>query len=156
MSLHTMSWHQILGHIGEKGLKSLQGKGMVEGMSNCNSYFDFYEQCLYGKKNRVKFPSSATREKEILELIHIDVFGIVLIPSFRRSLYYVRFIDDFSRNTWLYFLKNKSKVFNKFKEFKALVENQIGKKIKVLIIDNGGEFYEKEFDQFCKQCGITR
>ena len=59
----TMLWHQRQGHIGEKGLQSLQGKGMVEGMSNCNSYFDFCEHCLYGKKNRVKFPSGATREK---------------------------------------------------------------------------------------------
>jgi hypothetical protein len=56
-------------------------------------------------------------------------------------VYYVSFIDDFSRNTWIYFLRKKSEVFENFKEFKALVENQIEKKIKVLRIDNGGEFY---------------
>ena len=59
----TMLWHQRLGHIGEKALQSLQGKGMVEGMSNCNSYFYFCEHCLYGKQNRMKFPFGATREK---------------------------------------------------------------------------------------------
>ena len=74
-----MLWHQRLGHIGEKGLQSLQGKGMVAGMSNCNSDLDLCEHCLYGKQNRVKFPSSATRENEILELIHSDVFGLVPI-----------------------------------------------------------------------------
>jgi len=47
-------------------------------------------------------------------------------------MYYVSFIDEFSRNTWMYFLKKKSKVFDKFKEFKALVENQTEKNIKVL------------------------
>ena len=104
----TMLWHQILGHIGEKGLQSLQGKGMVEGMSNCNSDFNFYGHCLYGKPNRVKFPSSATRAKEILELIHSDVFGPVHVPSLGGSLYYVSFIDYFSRNTLLYFLNKKS------------------------------------------------
>ena len=77
-------------------------------MSNCNSNFDFYENCLYGKQNQVKFPFGATREKEILELIHNDVFGHVIVPSLGVYLYYVRFIDDLSRNTWLYFLKNKS------------------------------------------------
>ena len=71
----TMLWHQRLCHIGEKGLQSLQGKGMVEDMSNCNSYFNFYDHCLYGKKNQVKFPSGATRENDILELIHSDVFS---------------------------------------------------------------------------------
>ena len=59
-----MLWHERLGHIGEKGLQSLQGKSMVEGMSKCNSDFDFCEHCLYGKQNCVKFPSGATRAKK--------------------------------------------------------------------------------------------
>ena len=115
----TMLWHQRLGHIGEKGLQPLQGKGMVEGMSNCNLDFDFYEHCLYGKQNQVKFPSGAKRKKVILELVHSDVFVPVPIPSLGGSLYYVSFIDDFSINTWLYFLKKKSEVFNKFKEYNS-------------------------------------
>ena len=103
----TMLWHQRLGHIGEKGLQSLQGKCMVEGMFNCNSNFDFCEHCLYGKQNRVKFPFGATRAKEIMMLIHSDVFGHVRVPSLGGSLYYVSFINDLSRNTWLYLLKKK-------------------------------------------------
>ena len=47
----AMLWHKTLGHIGEKGLQSLQGKSMVEGMSKCNFDFDFSENCLYGKHN---------------------------------------------------------------------------------------------------------
>ena len=73
------------------------------------------------------------------------MFGPVHVPSLGGSLYYVSFINYFSRNTWLYFLKRKSKVFNKLKEYKALVENQTGKKIKVLRTDKRGEFCEKEF-----------
>ena len=82
---------------------------MVESMSNYNLDFDFCEHCLYiGKQNRVKFPDDATRENEILELIHSDVFSLVLVQSLGGSLYYVTFIDDFYANTWLYFLKKKS------------------------------------------------
>jgi hypothetical protein len=62
-------------------------------------------------------------------------------------VYYVSFIDDFSRNTRIYFLRKKSEVFDKFKEFKALVENQTEKKIKVLRTNNGGEFCENEFEE---------
>jgi hypothetical protein len=58
-----MLWHQRLGHIGEKGLRTLHGKGMVEGMFNCTLDFDFYEHWIYGKQNRVRFPSGATRAK---------------------------------------------------------------------------------------------
>jgi hypothetical protein len=108
----TMLWHQRLGHIGEKGLQTLHGKGM----SNCTMDFDFYEHFIYGKYNRVRFPSGATRAKGILELIHSDVFGPVHVPSLGKSMYYVSFIDCFSRNTWIYFLIKKSEVFDKFKK----------------------------------------
>jgi hypothetical protein len=71
-------------------------------------------------------------------------------------MYYVSFINDFSRKTWIYFLRKKSEVFNRFKEFKALVENQIEKQIKVLRIDNGRDFCGNEFEEFYKKCGIAR
>ena len=71
-------------------------------------------------------------------------------------MYCVSFIDAFSRNTWIYFIRNKYEVFDKFKEFKALVENQTEKKIKVLRTDNDGEFWGNEFEEFCKKCGIER
>jgi len=71
----------------------------------------------------VSFPYGGKRAKHILELVHSDVFGSVKVPSLGKSMYYVSFIDDFSRNTWINFLKKKSEVFDRFKEFKALVEN---------------------------------
>jgi hypothetical protein len=46
----TMMWHQRLGHIGEKGIRTLHGKGMVECMSNCTLDFYLYEHCIYGNK----------------------------------------------------------------------------------------------------------
>jgi transposase InsO family protein len=70
--------------------------------------------------------------------------------------YYVTFIDDHSRRTWIYFLKTKSEIFKRFQEFKALVENQTGRKIKVLRSDNGGEYTSTKFRDFCTQEGIRR
>jgi hypothetical protein len=66
----------------------------------------------------VRFPYGATREQGILELVHSDVFGPVSVPSLGG---YVSFIDNFSRKTWIYFLRKKIKVFEKFKYFKSLV-----------------------------------
>ena len=103
----------------------------------------------------MSFPSGGKRAKQILELVHSDVFRPMKVPSLGKSVCYVSFIDDFSRNTWIYFLKKKSKVFDRFKEFKALVENQTKKKIQVLRTDNGGEFFSKEFEELCKKCGIA-
>ena len=64
-----------------------------------------------------------TRENGILEMVHSDVFGLVTMPSLGGYMYYVSFIDYFSRKTWIYFLRKKSEVFERFKEFKYLVEN---------------------------------
>jgi hypothetical protein len=74
----NMLWHQGRWHIGEKGLQSLQGKCMVEGICNFILDFDFCKHYLYGKHDRAKFPSGVTREKEILELIQSDLFFIMI------------------------------------------------------------------------------
>ena len=69
---------------------------------------------------------------------------------------YMTFIDDFSRKTWIYFLKKKYEAFMWFRTFKALVENLTGKKIKILRIDNGTEYETNEFKNFCREVGIKR
>jgi transposase InsO family protein len=94
--------------------------------------------------------------KEILDLVHSNVCGLMSVASILGSMYCVSFIDDFSCKTWLYFLKTKDKVFSRFQEFKALVKNQTGKKIKVLRLDNGVEYTCKEFEGFCKEVRIKR
>ena len=65
-------------------------------------------------------------------------------------------IDDFTRMDWVFFHKEKSEAFNKFKAFKILVVNETKEKIKFIRSDNGGEFTSKEFDLFCETHGIKR
>ena len=105
----TMLWHERLGHTGEKGLRILHRNDMVEGMNNFSLDFDLCEHCVYGKQNRVSFPSGAKRANKILELVHSDAFRPVSVPSLGNSVYYVSFIDDFSRNTWIYLLRKDRK-----------------------------------------------
>jgi transposase InsO family protein len=65
-------------------------------------------------------------------------------------------IDDYSRLTWVSFLKEKSKSFEKFKVFKALIKNQTGKTLKAVRSDRGGEFGSWNFKEFCDKHGIKR
>ena len=68
--------------------------------------------------------------------------------------YALNFIDEFSRYCWVYFLKHKSEVFGLFRVFKALVENQSRRKLKVLRYENGGEYVNSKFIQYCADAGI--
>ena len=97
--------------------------------------------CAKGKNTKKTFPSSERKDKGILEIIHSDdVCGPMSSISLSGYVCYVSLIDDFSRKTWIYFLKRKDEVFNKFKEFKALNENHPENKIKTFRSDNGAEF----------------
>ena len=78
--------------------------------------------CAKGKNTKKTFPSSESKSKGILEIIHFDVCGPMSSNSLSGYAYHVSFIDDFSRKTWIYFMKNKNEVFSKLKEFKALIE----------------------------------
>ena len=97
---------------------------MVKGMPSFDFVHDsIYRGCDLGKNVKNKFPSNHTRSKRILDLVHLDLCGTMSNPSLSGYLYYVLFIDDFSRKAWIYFMNAKSETICKFQEFKALVEN---------------------------------
>ena len=77
-------------------------------------------------------------------------------PSLSGCLYYVIFIDYYSRKCWIYFRKAKSDTFDKFKEYKAFIEKQTGKHIRILRTYNGGDFESLQFEDFCKSTRIKR
>ena len=97
-----------------------------------------------------------TKESEKLEFVHTDVWGPTQLSSLGISHYYVTFIDDATRKVWVYFLIQKSDVFQTFKNWKCLVENEIGKKLKCLRSDNGGEYCSHEYEDYCSTNGIHR
>ena len=94
---------------------------------------------MIGKHLEHKFDwGKANRATCILGLIHSNISGPIPITTMNGSRYLLTFIDDFSRYTWVFFLKKKSKVCEKFYKLKTLIENASGIKIKILRYDNGG------------------
>ncbi|KAH9763592.1 Integrase catalytic domain-containing protein [Citrus sinensis] len=149
---NTLLWHLRLGHMSLRSLKELQKQGVLG--SSQISELDFCEDCVLGKATRNSFGKSVHSTKGILEYIHSDLWG----PAQTISLggYFLSLIDDYSRRVWVYVLKHKDQVFGKFREWKSLVENQIRLKVKKLITDNGLEFCNQEFDNYCADHGIAR
>ena len=99
---------------------------------------------------------SVSRAVKPLELVHSDICGPIKPSSLGKSSYFVLFIDEYSRKTWIYFLKNKSEAFDSFKRFKALVEKESGYVIKALRTYRGGEFTSNELNKYCEEHGIRR
>ncbi|KAJ7961681.1 Retrovirus-related Pol polyprotein from transposon TNT 1-94 [Quillaja saponaria] len=139
-----------------KGLKNLGEKKMVFGLPFIDHPNQLCEACLLGKHARKSFPKEATRATEPLQLIRTDVCGPIKPCSFGKNHYFLLFIDDYTRKTWVYFLKKKSEAFEVFKKFKALVEKESGHVIKSLRSDRGGKFTSNEFNIFCETQGIRR
>jgi hypothetical protein len=88
--------------------------------------------------------------------VHTDVWGLAQVSSLGGSHYYFTFIDDATTKTWVYCIRQKSDVFDTFKKWKYLVENETGKRLKCLKSDNGSEYCSKEFDDYCSYHGIHR
>ena len=119
---------------------------MVRGSSLINKPERVCEECIFGKQHREMFPDGKSyRARTPLEIVHSDISGPVQTMSIGGCKYFLTFIDDYSRKTWVYFLKHKSNAFSCLQQFKALVENQSGHHIKILRTDRGGEYVSNEF-----------
>ena len=142
-------WHRRLAHVHYRALPLV--RKAVEFLPEIQAKHEgVYKGCAKGKNTKKTFPSSESKAKGLLEIIHFDVCRPMSSSSLSGYVYYVSFIDDFSTNTWIYFRKNKDELFSKFKKFKALIKNHTEKKIKTFRSDNGGEFTSNEFKELCR------
>ncbi|KAL4554216.1 hypothetical protein LXL04_037399 [Taraxacum kok-saghyz] len=153
-------WHQRLGHISRERMLRLVKD---EVLPNLNfSDFENCVKCMKGKMTKGNKKGS-TRSSGLLELIHTDISGPYPVGiSGHKS--FITFIDDHSRYMYLYLINEKSESLEMFKAFKAEVENQLDRKIKVVRSDRGGEYYGRHTDigqapgpffEFCKDNGIV-
>jgi hypothetical protein len=148
-------WHRRLAHINYKALPYVSK--VVTGLPELKvDHEGVCKGCAQGKNINNPFPKSDNKAEGILELVHSDVCGPMPSTSLSGYVSYISFIDDYSRKTWVYFLKSKDEVLKKFKEFKALVENLSKRKIKILRSDNGGEYTSNEFGSFYRDVSIKR
>jgi hypothetical protein len=91
-----------------------------------------------------------------LEISHTDLVGPTTTKGLKGEKYFMLLVDDYTRMTAVFFLKNKSEAFENFKIYKEMVENEMDSRIKCLRYNNGGEFTSKEFMDYCSNHGIKR
>lgn len=144
-------WHRRLGHLNYNDVLKVTNCGLS---SSEKAAIPKCKVCIEAKQPRQPYKSYGNRSKNVLDLIHTDLCGPMETMSIGKAKYFVTFIDDYSRKTYVYFLRSKSETFPAFQEFKAQVENQTGRKIKAMRSDNGREYVNNEMDEFLKKNGI--
>lgn len=151
-------WHRRYGHIGNSGLAKLVRCNMVDGLDiekNLESS-EICESCM--KAKQVKLPFSDTpraRSSRPLELIHTDVCGPFQPAAWDGGKMFVSFIDDFTHFTAVYVIKAKSDVLAMFKKYSAMAEAHFERRVARVRCDNGGEYVNEGFIQFCETKGIV-
>lgn len=152
----TWLWHVRMGHI-FNSMKNMAEKKLIEGVPKLNIPSQPCEGCLVGKQTRNPFPAQTNyRAKRKLELIHGDLCGPVSPPTPSGNRYFMLLVDDYSKVMWVYLLKSKDEAFQTFKNFRKLVENETGEKLKTFRTDRGGEFLSNQFTMYCKETGLHR
>ncbi|KAK9168418.1 hypothetical protein Syun_000558 [Stephania yunnanensis] len=156
----SMLWHRRLGHISKDRIKRLVNDGVLSAIDFAD--FEICVNCIKGKQTKVS-KRGAHRSSTLLEIIHTDI----CCPDMdlkNGPKYFISFIDDFSRFMYVYLLHHKNEALNAFKVFKAEVEKQSGKQIKIVRSDRGGEYYGRytengqafgPFAKFLQEQGIV-
>ena len=138
-------WHGRLAHIELCTIKRIIKCVLI----SCNDIgnFEKCETCV--KSKMVKKPFySVDKNSELLDLVHSNICELNDMLTRGGNRYFITFIDDCSRFTYVYLLKHKDKAFNVFKVYKTEVENQLGRKMKVFRSDKGGEYFPNNFNIF--------
>ena len=143
-------WHSRLGHPSSPIVQKVLQFCHINSDINKISYV--CGSCCLGKHHQLPFVSSKSVYHEPLDLIYTDIWGPSPIPSTSGARYYITFMDANTKHIWFYLINQKSQAFSTFLQFKTLVENQLGKKIKAVQTDNAKELLT--FSKYLKDHGI--
>ncbi|GMI89878.1 hypothetical protein HRI_002657100 [Hibiscus trionum] len=110
--------------------------------------------CELAKHKRSSFPASNNRTNIPFSLIHSDVWGPSSVPNITGARWFVSFIDDHTRVTWIYLLKQKSDVASTFQNFYTMIKTQFGAEIKRIRSDNAKDYFNQILSPFLLEKGI--
>ncbi|GJV62686.1 putative ribonuclease H-like domain-containing protein [Tanacetum coccineum] len=151
-------WHRRLGHVNFKNLNKLVKGNLIRGLPSKIFQNDHTcVACQKGKQHKASCKAkSVSSISHSLQLLHMDLFGPTSVRSLNYKTYCLVITDDFSRFSWVFFLRTKDETSGILKDFIRQIENQLNQKVKTIRCDNGTEFKNKDVIEFCGSKGIKR
>jgi len=153
-SMDINDLHRRLGHLAFDDCKKLVYRGMVEGVDALWGQQVFCPGCVQGKIHRAPFHVSSSFTNNKLHRVHSDLAG-PFPQSLHGCRYFVIFFDEFLKKLWVYFMARKSETYTKFRDWKAMAELQVERKLKEFQSDNGGEYVNSNFEAYLRSEGIV-
>ena len=150
-------WHRRLAHVNMRTLQSLHKGGHILGLKENVSFAKdrICRPCIEGKMHDMHHKrKTIISSKDILELLHVDLFGAIHDESLGGKKYCLVIVDDYSRYTWVFFFKLKSETQQCVIDFSNEVQRQNNKMIKAIRSDNGSEFKNYTLNEFLSEEGI--
>ena len=149
-SVHSSIWHHRLGHPSSSVLARVGST-----LGSKISFNSFCSNCALSKSHQLPFPSNHIAASSLFSVIHSDVWMSPVL-SFTGFKYYVLFTDEYSRYTWVYPMRRKNEVLSHFQKLVAMIKTIFHGSVQHLQSDNGTEYVNKAFTQFCDSLGIQQ
>ncbi|KAD4586293.1 hypothetical protein E3N88_23894 [Mikania micrantha] len=154
----SILWHKRMGHLSLRKMNHLVHNSLVEGVRLKNfKLSDICVSCKKGKQS--KQPHKLKKFHSInvpLEILHMDLFGPVNRKSIAGDQYCLVITDEYSRYSWVFFLKEKSETFDCIQVLVTKLESLYKLKIRQFRTDNGTEFKNHNMENFCNARGIVQ
>ncbi|GJV29985.1 putative ribonuclease H-like domain-containing protein [Tanacetum coccineum] len=152
-SEESMLWHRRLGHVNFKNINKLVKENLVRDLPLKRFENDqTCVACLKGKQHRASCKTKAfSPTTKPLFMLHMDLFGPTFVSSLMHKKYCLVVTDDYSRFSWVFFLRTKDETSEILKNFIKEIENLVDKKVKIIRSDNGTEFKNHVMDEFCRE-----
>ncbi|KFL89552.1 hypothetical protein AmDm5_1575 [Acetobacter malorum] len=150
--INTSLWHNRLGHPSNAVVSTMLNQSQISFSVDPSKHVCI--SCLEGKCTKLPFSFPAHKSVKPFEVLHSDVWGPSPTMSVEGYKFYVLFIDECTRFTWIFPLRNKSEVFQVFVHFHAFISTQFSTSVKTFQSDGGGEYCSTRFQQFLLDKGI--
>ncbi|WVZ52082.1 LOW QUALITY PROTEIN: hypothetical protein U9M48_003175 [Paspalum notatum var. saurae] len=149
-------WHRRLGHLSFDLLVRLSSMGLIRGLPKLRAEKDLVcHPCHHGKMVAAShIPVSQVMTSYPSELLHMDIVGPARVASVSGKWYVLVVVDDFSWFSWVFFMEFKDEAFGFVRDLVLRLRNESHKAMRAVRSDNGGEFRNSRFENFCRDLGL--